>query len=364
MSATSWPATPDLAQWVEHRCETRRSQVRILRFVGRESYRSSEAGARPRRPRSRCPHGRRPEGSTEGVLRCASRSGPIVPTVARRPRAPDRARRRTRRRDGRDGLSARAPHARGVAGRSSRLRGPSFVAVKSHERRESSRERGGVVIVILRRVKVLEHERALVFRNGAFEGVLAAGRPLDARPALPPAGGGRVDPERLAHPPGPRAHGEVGPSRPRGARRGPQDPPARHRLGGRPPRARAEAGRLRAVDGGPRRARRRRRRARRALRARAAGRGPGAAGHGRAARAGHGRGGPRGPALPRRPPRGDARPGRLRALEGRRAREGRAGRPARAGGRRRGPGDHDRRQGHAADERGRDLQGGRCRSRP
>jgi regulator of protease activity HflC (stomatin/prohibitin superfamily) len=34
---------------------------------------------------------------------------------------------------------------------------------------------GGVVIVILRRVKVLENERALVFRDGAFEGVLQPG---------------------------------------------------------------------------------------------------------------------------------------------------------------------------------------------
>jgi regulator of protease activity HflC (stomatin/prohibitin superfamily) len=38
-----------------------------------------------------------------------------------------------------------------------------------------SRVRGGVVIVILRRVKVLEHERALVFKNGALEEVLQPG---------------------------------------------------------------------------------------------------------------------------------------------------------------------------------------------
>jgi regulator of protease activity HflC (stomatin/prohibitin superfamily) len=35
--------------------------------------------------------------------------------------------------------------------------------------------RGGVVIVILRRIKVLEYERALVFRNGALEEVLQPG---------------------------------------------------------------------------------------------------------------------------------------------------------------------------------------------
>jgi regulator of protease activity HflC (stomatin/prohibitin superfamily) len=36
-------------------------------------------------------------------------------------------------------------------------------------------KRGGVVIVILRRVKVLEHQRALVFRNGALARVLRPG---------------------------------------------------------------------------------------------------------------------------------------------------------------------------------------------
>ena len=59
-------------------------------------------------------------------------------------------------------------------------------------------------------------------------------------------------------------------------------------------------------------------------------RGTACAGRGR-----HGRGGPRRPALPQRPPRGDARPGRLRVLEGRRPVHGRRRRAARADRRRR-----------------------------
>jgi hypothetical protein len=35
--------------------------------------------------------------------------------------------------------------------------------------------RRGVVVIVIRRVKVLEHERALVFRNGALEEVLQPG---------------------------------------------------------------------------------------------------------------------------------------------------------------------------------------------
>jgi len=44
---------------------------------------------------------------------------------------------------------------------------------------------GGVVIVI-RRVKVLEHERALLFRNGPLEEVSGG----DPKPAIDPALGG------------------------------------------------------------------------------------------------------------------------------------------------------------------------------
>ena len=106
--------------------------------------------------------------------------------------------------------------------------------------------------MILRRVKVLEHERALVFKDGAFEGVLQPGVHWMLDPLL------RLKVDVVSIRNGWLVHPDLepmvqlGPARPRGARRGPQDPPAGDRLGGRPPRARAEAGRLRAVDGAAR----------------------------------------------------------------------------------------------------------------
>ena len=214
--------------------------------------------------------------------------------------------------------------------------------------------------MILRRVKVLEHERALVFKDGAFEGVLGAGRPLDARPAAAPEGRGRVDPQRLAHPPGPRADGALGPAGPRGPRRGPQDPPAGDRLGGRPSRARAQAGRLRAVDGAARRAGRRDRRARArssstsssrpSWRCRAPRRCSSRSRSRRATWASSSATAvheatlaPGAYALWKGVARAKVVPVDLREQVARRGR----------------PGDHDRRQGHAAPQRGRDLQGGR-----
>ena len=134
--------------------------------------------------------------------------------------------------------------------------------------------------MFIRRFKVREHERGLVFRDGQFEDVLGPGVAW------------LFDPLRKLHveivdgalavarPRRPGRDRALGGAAARGACRRPEGPRAGDRLGRRPPRGGAEAGALRAVDGVPRRQGGDRRRARGALRARAARGDPRAARHG------------------------------------------------------------------------------------
>ena len=253
------------------------------------------------------------------------------------------------------GASSRAPRSR-RGGRRPASRRPSVV------RRRFIEKGGAPCGSVLRRFKVREHERGLLFKDREFKGVLRPGRHFiwDLLRKV------RVDVVSvrdvwLSHK-DLDVIAKSGALGRRGAGPGPEGPRARRGVGRRPRRRRPEAGPVRAVDRLPRRAGRGLRRPRRALRARAISpSSPRLRGAAAAARGGDGRGRPRRPVLQGRPARGHAGPRRPRLLEGRRQGPHPRRGPARAGRGRRRPGDHDRRQGDAAPERGRDLQGGRSR---
>ena len=211
----------------------------------------------------------------------------------------------------------------------------------------------------MKTIKIRSYEIGLHFRDGEFKGLLGTGRHWFFDPL------GKVKVEvvsqrsPVAGPREARRDRQVGRAEGPRRRAGPEGLPAGAGVGGRPVQPHPAAGPVRLLDHLPGGRRRGDRRPQGPFRAqgppgdRPFGDGRPAAG--RLCR----RAGPRRRAVRGRPLRRDPAAGQVCLLEEHGQGHARAGGPARDDAGHRRPGDHDRRQGHAASERGGDLPSGR-----